>query len=151
MAKQMGGYTLNSTRLEQRLQVTIRVPAARFEEALRRLAKLGQVDRRHISGRDVTTEMVDLTMRLGNAVKMRQRYLELLRKAANVSEAVQVQKELERVTAAIESLKGRLTVMRTQVSLSTVDLTLRTPTRPGPVGWIFYGLYKGVVWLFVWN
>jgi hypothetical protein len=25
------------------------------------------------------------------------------------------------------------------------------PTRPGPVGWIFYALYYGVKWLFVWE
>lgn len=151
MAKEMGGYTLDSSRSEKRLRITLRVPGARFEEALRRLAKLGKVEHRGISGKDVTTEFVDLSMRLKNALKMRKRYLELLRRSQNVAEAVQVQKELERVTASIESLKGRLSVIRNQVSLSTIVLTLERPTRPGPIGWIFYGLYKGVVWLFVWN
>ncbi len=32
-----------------------------------------------------------------------------------------------------------------------VQLTLETPTSPGPVGWVFYGLYRGIAWLFVWN
>jgi hypothetical protein len=151
MAKQMGGYTLDSRRTDKRLQITLRLPSARFEEALRRLSKLGKVDKRSIGGRDVTTEYVDLTMRLANAQRVRLRYIELLKRANNVEEALKVQKELERITGQIESLKGRVSVIDNQVSLSTVRLTLETPTSPGPVGWIFYGLYRGVAWLFVWN
>jgi hypothetical protein len=151
MARSMGGYTLDSRRSEKRLQITLRLPAARFEEALRRLSKLGKVAKRSIGGRDVTTEYVDLTMRLANAQRVRLRYIELLKRATSVEEALKVQKELERITAQIESLKARVGVIENRVTLSTVTLTLETPTTPGPVGWVFYGLYKGVVWLFVWN
>jgi len=151
MARQMGGYTLDASRGDERQSITLRVPEARFEEALRRLGKLGKVDRRRITGKDVTGEVVDLEIRLSNAQKMRERYLQLLARAQNVSEAVQVQKELERVTAEIESMKGRLSLLRNQVSLATIRVTLRTPTRPGPLGWVFYGLYRGVKWLFVWD
>jgi hypothetical protein len=151
MAKQMGGYTLDSHQGERRLRVTLRIPARHFEQALRRLAKLGKVDQRSISGKDVTIEVVDLSMRLKNAQRMRQRYLELLKRAENVHQVLAVQKELERITATIESLKGRISVIESQVSMSTIRLTLKTPTAPGPVGWVFYGLYKGIVWLFVWN
>ncbi len=42
-------------------------------------------------------------------------------------------------------------MINSRVGMSTINLTLETPTRPGPVGWIFYGLYKGVYWLFVWD
>lgn len=151
MAKQMGGYTLDSRRTDKRLQITLRLPSARFEEALRRLSKLGKVDKRAIGGRDVTTEYVDLTMRLANAQRVRLRYIELLKRANSVEEALKVQKELERITGQIESFKARISVIDNQVSLSTVQLTLETPTSPGPVGWVFYGLYKGIAWLFVWN
>jgi Domain of unknown function (DUF4349) len=151
MAKQMGGYTLDSRRTDKRLQITLRLPSARFEEALRRLSKLGKVDKRAIGGQDVTTEYVDLTMRLANAQRVRLRYIELLKRANNVEEALKVQKELERITGQIESLKARVSVIDSQVSLSTVQLTLETPTTPGPVGWVFYGLYKGITWLFIWN
>lgn len=151
MAKQMGGFTLDSHQDERRLRVTLRIPARHFEQALRRLAKLGKVDRRTISGKDVTVEYVDLSMRLKNAQRMRQRYLELIQRAENVHQVLAVQKELERVTATIESLKGRISVIESQVSMSTIRLTLKTPTEPGPVGWVFYGLYKGIVWLFVWD
>jgi hypothetical protein len=151
MARQMGGYTLDANREDERQRLTLRVPEARFEEALLRLGKLGKVDRRQISGKDVTGEVVDLEIRLKNAEKMRERYLQLLARAENVTAALEVQKELERVTADIESMKGRLELLRNQVSLATIHLTLDKPTRPGPLGWVFYGLYRGVKWLFIWD
>ncbi len=151
LAKQLGGYTRDSHRTDESVSVTLRIPADRFEEAVRRLTKLGEIERRQIGGEDITAQFVDLSMRLQNKVRMRQRYLKLLERAANVSEAVKIQRELERITGEIESLRGKINMIQSRVGMSTINLTLETPTRPGPVGWIFYGLYKGVYWLFVWD
>jgi hypothetical protein len=151
LARQLGGYTLSSNHSGSRSSVTLRIPAARFEEALCKLAGLGKVSRREVSGTDVTAEFVDLSIRLRNAEKARDRYIELLAKAASVSEALQVERELERITTLIEQLRGQTNLIKNQVSLSTVNLTLDTPTRPGPLGWVFYGLYHVVRWLFIWN
>lgn len=151
MARQMGGFIHDASRSEKRLRLTLRVPGPRFEEAVRRLGKLGLVEQRQVSGKDVTAEVVDLEIRLSNALKMRERYLALLQKAQNVAEAVEVQKELERVTESIERMKGQLALLRSQVNMATIRLTLETPTRPGPLGWLFYGTYRGVKWLFVWD
>jgi hypothetical protein len=48
-------------------------------------------------------------------------------------------------------MKGKLALLESQVSLATIHLTLEKPTRPGPLGWVFYGAYRGVKWLFVWD
>jgi hypothetical protein len=151
IAKQLGGFTLNSRHEQRRSTVTVRVPAQRFEDAVEQLTRLGKVERREVTGTDVTAEFVDLTMRLANAESARRQYLGLLSRATHVSDAVAVQRELERVTGTIEQLKGRINLIQSQVSLSTIHLTLEKPTRPGPVGWIFYGLYHAIRWLFVWN
>jgi hypothetical protein len=151
VAKEMDGYTVTSSHGDRRSSVTLRVPAARFEEAVRRVCALGKVDRREVTGTDVTAEFVDMTIRLANAARARQRYLELLAKSASVTEALSVQRELERITGTIEQLRGQLDLMQHQVSMSTINLTLEKPVRPGPIGWIFYGLYHGIRWLFVWN
>jgi hypothetical protein len=82
---------------------------------------------------------------------MRARYQALLERAANVSEAVLVEKELERVTVEYESLKARLQSLEGQIALATVRLDFSRPIRPGPVGWVFYGLAKGIKWLFIWE
>jgi len=151
LAKMVGGYTLNSRHEDRRSTVTLRVPAGRFEEAVQRLTDLGKVDRREVTGTDVTAEFVDVKIRLHNAENVRRRYLELLQKTGNVADALAVQRELERVTTSIEQLKGRIVVIQNQVALSTIHLSLEKPTRPGPVGWIFYGLYHLIRWLFVWT
>lgn len=151
LAKTVGGYTLNSRHEDRRSTVTLRVPAGRFEETVQRLTELGKVDRREVTGTDVTAEFVDVTIRVNNAESVRRRYLELLQKSGNVADALAVQRELERVTTTIEQLKGRLVVIQNQVTLATIHVSLEKPTRPGPVGWIFYGLYHVIRWLFVWT
>jgi hypothetical protein len=35
------------------------------------------------------------------------------------------------------------------VTANRVDFA--RPVRPGPVGWVFYGLAKGIKWLFIWE
>ncbi len=90
-------------------------------------------------------------MRLQNKERMRQRYLELLERAANVSVAMKIQRELGRITGEIESYRGKIKMIKNRIGMSTIDLVLETPTRPGPVGWIFYGLFKGVYWPFIWD
>jgi hypothetical protein len=151
IAKEMDGYTVSSSRGDSRSTVTLRVPADRFEEAVRRVCDLGKVDRREVTGTDVTAEFVDMTIRLANAERARQRYLELLAKTTTVTEALEVQRELERITSTIEQLRGQINLMQHQVSMSTINVALEKPVRPGPIGWIFYGLYHGVRWLFIWK
>jgi predicted nuclease with TOPRIM domain len=99
----------------------------------------------------VTEAHQDLKVRLANLERVRERYLELLQRAVTVEDTLRVEKELERVTAEYESLKARLESLDNQVTLATVSLEFRRPVRPGPVGWVFYGLGKAVKWLFVWD
>jgi hypothetical protein len=150
IARELGGYTLSSSHTDSRSSVTVRVPASRFEEALGKLGALGKVSRREITGTDATSEYLDLSIRLQNAEKTRLRYLDLLAKAQSVPETLQVERELERITTLVEQLRGQTNLIKNQVSLSTVNLAFETPTRPGPIGWIFYGLFHAVKWLFVW-
>ena len=151
MVKEMGGYAVSSHHTSGRSVLTARVPAERFEEAMAKLAGLGEVDRREVTGEDVTAEYVDVNIRLQNAERMRDQYLELLKKSVTVADAVAVQRELERVTTTIEQLRGRVEFLRKQAAMSTIELTLQRPSRPGPVGWIFYGIFRAVWWLFVWD
>lgn len=151
VARRIGGYTLSSNHQDQKSTVVLRVPSRRFEEAMQCLASLGKVERRMVTGTDVTAEFVDFSMRLSNVEQMRRRYLELLQDATKVSEAIQVQRELERIPQSIEQLRGHINLLQNKIRMSTIKLSFEAPTRPGPVGWIFYGLYQGVRWLFVWD
>ena len=91
----------------------------------------------------------NLELRLSSALRSRERYLELLERAANVSEALQVEKELERIDREIERLEGELNALRERVRFSTLTVRHQEKLRPGPVGWVFTRIGEGVKWLFV--
>jgi hypothetical protein len=147
LAQRLGGWV---QRTENR-SATIMVPAERLDAALEELGKLGKVAKKDVRGEDVTEEYLDLRIRLDNLEKARLRYLDLLNKAQNVGETLAVEKELERITVDIERLKGRLGYLERVVRYSTIQVLFERPTSPGPVGWVFYILYHGVKWLFVWD
>jgi hypothetical protein len=147
LAKAHGGYA----QLVTDASATVRIPAGQLDTFLEKVPGLGTVAERRVSAEDVTEAHQDLRVRLETLERARQRYLQLLDRAATVSEAVLVEKELERVTAEYESLQARLEALEGAVALATVQLDFERPVRPGPVGWIFYGLAKGVKWLFIWD
>ncbi|HLQ38555.1 MAG TPA: DUF4349 domain-containing protein, partial [Planctomycetota bacterium] len=80
--QEWGGY-LSS---QQDQQVTVRLPAAKFETAFAELRQQGRVLSMSTSGNDVTKDFLDLGIRLENAQKSRARLLELLQKADEVED-----------------------------------------------------------------
>jgi hypothetical protein len=123
---------------------TLRVPAAAFHETMQRIGGLGQVLDRAVQARDITDEYVDLELRLKNAEQVRDRLAALLSKAENVQQALEVERELARVTEEIERLKGKLRMLADQVAYATLTVYLvgsgsdhpRSPGAPIPFPWV---------------
>ena len=109
----------------ERSSFTLRVPAARFHDVLGRLATLGNLIDRKVSGTDVTEEYLDLGIRIQNAENLRKRLIALLEMAKDVKEALAVERELARVTGEIERMKGRLKFLKDQVAFSTIVVTFQ--------------------------
>ncbi|NTX01988.1 DUF4349 domain-containing protein [Myxococcus llanfairpwllgwyngyllgogerychwyrndrobwllllantysiliogogogochensis] len=147
LAKSHGGYAQQA----MTQAVVVRIPAERFEGFLAAVPALGTVANKSVSADDVTDTHRDLKVRLDNVTRIRERYLELLQRAVTVEDTLKVEKELERITLEYETLKSRLEGLEGSIALSTVYLDFQRPVRPGPVGWVFYGLGKGLKWLFVWD
>lgn len=145
LAKDFGGFMSNTSSNSTR----IRVPADRFEEALETIAAYGKLRSKYVSGQDVTDEFLDLGIRLDNAEKSRQRYLELLAKAETVEAALAVERELERLNEIIDRYKGQRQRMDQLERFSTIDVNFEQKAKLGPLGYVFKGLYSGVRWLFV--
>ncbi len=128
---------------------TIRVKSAHLEKALDEIATHGKAKDRSISSQDVTEEYRDVEIRLENAMKSRDRYLELLAKAENVETTLLVEKELERLNGEIESMKGRLKRLKHLSDYSTITIYITKKVKPGILGYVGIGLWKSVSWLFV--
>jgi len=145
LAKKYDGYVVT---LGDNLS-TVRVAASQLNNALQELSTLGKVTERTISGQDVTDEYTDYTIRLDNAEKARQRYLQLLSLAENVETTVKVEKELERLNGEIDLLKGKINRLDHLAAFSTVNIHLEKKHKTGILGYPLVWAYKGVKWLFV--
>ena len=125
MARKRGGY------LVRRADnfIIVRVPAPQFHDAVSDVGGLGDVLHREITVQDVTAEFRDLELRLRNLHAVRDRVEKLLAQSKNVGEALEVERELERITTAIEQMKGRLKYLAELVAFSTLQVNFQ----PRPV------------------
>jgi hypothetical protein len=147
LAKEHGGWV--ESMAQER--VVLRVPDERLDAVMAELPKLGDVASRRVRAVDMGEAHRDLKVRIDNLRRTRDRYLALLDRAGNVSEATGVEREIERVTAELEKLEAQLAAMEKRIQFSSLALDFSRTVRPGPVGWVFYALYSGVKWLFVWD
>jgi uncharacterized protein involved in tolerance to divalent cations len=129
----------------------IRVKSENLNDAIKEISELGKVQNKSLSGQDVTEEYLDYKIRLENAERSRERYLELLSKAENVEAALKVEKELERLNETIDLLKGKMNRIDHLSEFSTITINLKEKKKPGLLGYIGIGIYHSVKWLFVRN
>jgi len=136
---------------ESRDRITLRVPSGRLDELVAIARQLGKVTRQDIRVQDVTSAFVDLQIRIDNLKRLRARLQELVEAGSNVQEVLEVERELARVTRELEQLEGQLRLMDSQVTFATLVVFFENDISPGPIGWIFYGTYHAIKWLFVWD
>ena len=130
-------------------RLTLRLPAQAFRAAVTTLEGLGDVTYRDVRGDDVTEEYVDVEARLKNKLVLRDRLKQLLDKAVDVKDVLAIETELNRVQGDIDSMEGRIKLLKNQVDLATVTLSLERKTVLGPLGYLFKGVWWGVEKLFV--
>jgi hypothetical protein len=106
------------------LAIAIRVPRAKFEAALKAVEGSGDVVHREIKAEDVTDSYFDMEVRARNARAMRDRLAKLLQQAS-VKDALEIEKELARVTQELELLEGKLKLLRHRVAFSTINVSFR--------------------------
>ena len=102
------------------IRMTLRVPSEKFQTILGQISEgVGFFDQKQITQKDVTEEFVDINARLKAKRKLENRYLELLQKARNVKEMLEIERNLSIIREEIEAKEGRLKFLQNKVSLST--------------------------------
>jgi len=124
---QFDGYIANESEdkynYKNSQKIEIRLPAKNFDALLAEISKgVEKFDSKNIHVRDATEEFVDIQARLKTKKELEARYLELLSKARNVGEILQIEREIGNLRADIESFEGRLKYLKDQVSFSTLDV-----------------------------
>ena len=139
IAEAHGGYVVTSESRQEGaaggdaavevVTVELRVPATRFDAALGEVRRAGsRVVEEKITGRDVTEEYIDLEARLRTQRALEGQLMEIMKRAAAVSDALQVQTQMASVRTEIERIEGRRRFLENQSSLSTIKVTLRAPS-----------------------
>lgn len=120
-----GGFVATSTTRERSGTLTVRVPAANFDETLRALRELGEIEVQTIQGRDVTADYVDLRARMRIAKARREVLLGLMEEATSIEQTIRVQNALDDTQLRIEELQGQLRFLDDRTSLATIRVQLR--------------------------
>ncbi len=120
-----GGFVSDERSRSEDATLTVKVPAERLDQAVERIAVVGKVTTRSQQAEDVTEKVVDLEGRLATQRASVARVRALLERAASVGEIVEIESELTRREADLESLQRRLNAVTAQVALSTVTVELR--------------------------
>lgn len=103
----------------------VRVPSNKFESFLRASEKGdGEITSKNITARDVTEEYVDGETRLNSKRLFRNRYNQLLAKAAKIDDMLLIEENIRVLQEEIESEEGHLKFLNDQVSYSTLEIYL---------------------------
>jgi hypothetical protein len=106
--------------------VTVRVPAARLDQAVAEIKGLAtSVDRESVEVRDVTREYIDLDARLRNAQAEEAQYLQILKHATTIKDTLEVTEKLSDVRGRIEQMQGEMKFLTAQIDMSTLEISLR--------------------------
>ncbi|MCY7396340.1 MAG: DUF4349 domain-containing protein [Nocardioides sp.] len=119
--------TLRSARL------VLRVPSASFGETMADLEEPAdgvELVGSDSSGQDVTTEVIDLDVRVQVQQRSIDRIALLLDRAESIEDVVAVEAQLAQREADLGSLVQQQTYLADQTSLSTITLSVQRPTTP---------------------
>lgn len=124
----------------------LQVPPARLSAVLDRLAGLGREQSRRLGTDDVTEQVIDLDSRLATQRASVARVRALLDQASGLGQVVQLEGELSRREADLESLQARQRALAGQVAMAEVTLRLTTgpkAARPAAAVGFSKGLHGG--------
>lgn len=112
---------------EARARLVIRVPAARFDDALADLEDIGELLSSNGSTEDVTTQVIDTDVRVQLQRRSIQRISVLLDRATSIRDIVSIERELSRREADLGSLEKRQSYLADQTSMATITVSIELP------------------------
>jgi len=151
VATEFNGYVVSSSQRADTGDnpmgsISIRVPADKFDQALEKLRTMAvKVTYENSNSQDVTEQYTDLQAQLHNYEATEAQYLELLKKAENVKDILEVQRELSNVRGSIERVKGRIQYLDRTSDTSLIEISLRKAKPIGESTWDVTGIFKGAV------
>lgn len=159
MAEEMGGFVVSANLYKEQLSsglevprasITIRVPAERMEEAMRRIREQSNQEplSENVSSEDVTRDYVDLQARLKNLEAAEAELTEIMEDASKTEDVLAVYNQLVSIREQIEVIKGQIKYYEESAALSAISVELIADEAVQPIeigGWQPQGVLKNAV------
>lgn len=110
------------------IKLVVRIPAEKFGVTLDEIKQLaGNLPEANVTGQDVTEDFIDLEARIKTQKALELQFLEIMKQARNVEDALEVQRQIAEVRTDVEKLEGRKRFLQNRSSLSTITVNIRAP------------------------
>ena len=110
-----------------RVDLVVRVPAAKLDAILEEFRALGKVESLTISSSDVTLSVKDIEARISSLEVSVDRLLALLETAKTAADLVDIENALSQRQAELESLKSTLSYYKDALAMSSITVTIAGP------------------------
>jgi hypothetical protein len=103
--------------------LSIRVPSEKYDSLLSSIAKIAfRVENKYSNVDDVTERYYDLQSRIQNKKELEKRYREILSKANEVKDVLEIERNLNEVRTEIESMQGQFNYLSKQIQFSSLQV-----------------------------
>lgn len=110
------------------IKLVVRIPQNQFGTVLDKIRGLANsLNEEKVSGQDVTEEFIDLEARIRTQKALEAQFLQIMKQAGEISDALEVQRQIAEVRSNIERLEGRKRFLENRSSLSTITVNIMAP------------------------
>lgn len=113
-----------------RSRLVVRVPSESFGDVMDELGDVADLRSAKRTSEDVTTEVIDIGVRVRAQEKSLERIELLLARAQNLRAIIAIESQLTRRQAELDSLKAQQAYLADQTSLSTITVFLEKQVKP---------------------
>jgi uncharacterized protein DUF4349 len=106
----------------ERSRLVVRVPAADFYQTVEELEDVAELESSTKSSEDVTTQVIDTEVRIRAQERSLRRIELLLARAQSIRDIVNIESELTRRQAELDSLKSQQAFLEDQTTMSTITV-----------------------------
>jgi len=116
-----------------RSRLVIRVPSQFFDDVMTELGEVAELRSAKRTSEDVTTEVIDIGVRVRAQERSLERIELLLSRAQSLRDIIAIESQLSRRQADLDSLKAQQAFLADQTSLSTITVFLEKSDKAVPV------------------
>ncbi|NCS68135.1 DUF4349 domain-containing protein [Candidatus Peregrinibacteria bacterium] len=107
------------------LSMSVRIPAEKLDEVMQLVRDNSErITYESVESQDVTDQYVDEMARLTSLEKVREQMDSIIEQATEISDLLNLQREIQRIDQQIEFAKGRITYLQQSSALSLLNIEL---------------------------